>query len=66
MVRQKNKEFVLVVPGLTRSQAVDLRDSLQGSVKKIAPFSHSRIEVGRKKNMESIIKRCSKQITTHE
>ncbi len=62
MAGLKDKEFVLVVPGLTKDQAKKLRDSLIGTTKTIAPNSKSYIQVGRKKNMESIIKNCNKRL----
>ena len=62
MAGKKDKEFVMIVPGLTKGQATKLRDSLTDTTKAMAPHSKSYIKIGRKKNMESIIKSCNKRL----
>ncbi len=62
MAGKKDKEFVMIVPGLSKGQAIKLRDSLTDATKAMAPNSKSYIKIGRKKNMESIIKSCNKRL----
>lgn len=62
MAGKKDKEFVMIVPRLTKGQAIKLRNSLTDTTKAMAPNSKSYIKIGRKKNMESIIKSCNRRL----
>lgn len=59
MAGQKNNEFTIVIPNLSRKSALALRDSFMNLKQSIAPNATASIAIGRSENFSKTVKRCT-------
>ena len=57
-----NKEMTIVVPGLSRSDAISLKHDFIELKNRIAPESKASIAIGEKERFSDLAQRCSKKI----
>ena len=58
----KNYEFTMVVPELSKKQATNLRTFLVEVKRTYAPNAKASIQVGKRENFQAIMKRCKRQL----
>lgn len=62
MAREKNNKLTFVVPSLGRKEALDMKEELILNTKRIAPGARGSICIGKRKNYETIVKRCEREL----
>lgn len=63
MTNTKDAVFTMVVPGLDKKEARQLKSELIAIKQKHAPNAIGSIAIGKKNRFQSIMHRCNKRIT---
>ncbi len=62
MAGKKDRELTMVVPGLNRREAKELKINLIREKKRIAPLADASIAIGRKENFSKLAGSCIKRL----
>lgn len=59
---KSNREMTIVVPKLSRSDALEMKQEFIDLKNRVAPTSIASIAIGEKENFSNIVHRCNKYL----
>ncbi len=58
----RSDEFTMIVPDLTRAEALKMKESMISTTKRIAPKAKGSVQVGKTSNFSSLVSKCSQAL----
>lgn len=58
----RNSKMTIVVPGLERSEAIELKNEFMNLKNRVAPDAKASIAVGKRERFTTIAEKCSRRI----